>query len=359
MSKPRVGMLARSGIQCALLTAGFVLGTAVQAEPLAEADATLRKGDVAGAVKVLETAADAGNLAAKGRLAGYLLNLPAPYKDAQRACRLAIEAAEAGEAYGKQTRAECLIAGVEKSEQPYDLARELARDAQKAGVPAAGFTLYQAYVADPKYDYSPGGKVDKAKYDALAATPLAQRGEQIEAFEGLASANRVGHVNALYMTLAFLSGASAPSNIDRILGLANLLQKSGQKVPDALMARVRLAQQIKGLGTTHASPTAFRDAYSAALLAAMLKIRGVDASVCDADKVKLVRVAADPVSGAEYLPVAQPLANTYLVRGSWSETWAFSGCDKRVVVNLDFSADGWSGARFKTGVASVQPAGTP
>jgi hypothetical protein len=327
--------------------------TGVRAEPLAESEDALRKRDVPGALRILEEAAAGGNVAAKGRLASYLRTLPPPHRDWDRACALAREASAAGDGIGSITRAECLIAGTEKAEQPFVLARELARNTLKSGVPTAGFTLYMAYALDPKYRYhGQDGKPDSAKYQALAALPLAARGEQIEAFNGLAQAVTAGHVNAALVAITYLAESSAPENIDRVVNLAAILNKFGVQLTEHVTATVRVAQEIKRFGKTHASVSAFRNAYTIAMTSAATQIRGLDEkSPCDPKEIKLTQVAAQPVSKAEYLPIAKgPLANTYLLRGSWIESWTFTGCQQTVAVPLTFAADGWSGAHFTTTV---------
>lgn len=328
-----------------------VLATGVRAEPLAESEEALRKRDVPGALRILEEAAAAGNVAAKGRLASYLRTLPPPHRNWERACTLAREASAAGDAIGSITRAECLISGTEKAEQPFGLARELARNTLKSGVPTAGFTLYMAYSLDPKYRYhGADGKADGARYNALAALPLAARGEQIEAFDGLAQAMSAGHVNASLVAIAYLADSSAPGNIDRVVGLAAILSKHNVQLTEQLTATVRVAQEIKRFGKTHASVSAFRNAYTSALTGAVIQIRGLDEKVqCDLKEIRLTQVAAEPVNDAEFLPIARsPLAGTYLLRGHWIETWTFTGCQQTVALRMEFTADGWSGAHFKT-----------
>jgi uncharacterized protein len=322
-----------------------------RAEPLAEADDALRKRDVAGALRILEQAAAGGNVAAKGRLASYLRTLPPPHRNWERACALAREASAAGDAIGSITRAECLVTGAEKAEQPFVLARDLARNTLKSGVPTAGFTLYMAYSLDPKYRYyGPDGKPDSAKYNALAALPIAARGEQIEALDGLAQAMSAGQVNAALVAISYLSDSSAPGNIDRLVGLAAILSKHGVQLTEQLAATVRVAQEIQRFGNTHASVSAFRNAYTSALTGAVFQIRGLDEKTpCDIKEVKLTQVAAEPVSNAGYLPISKaPLVHTYLMSGSWIESWTFTGCQQTVALRMEFSADGWSGAHFKT-----------
>jgi hypothetical protein len=276
--------------------------------------------------------------------------MPVPYRDVERACRLAREASDGGDAIGSVTRAECLITFAEKADEPFALARELARKAQLTGSSAGSFTLYTIFTLDPRYSYVVNGKADTAKYNALAASPISERVDQIEAFGGLADAMRAGHVNAAILALVFLVESSAPGNVDRVLGLATYLQKIGEQIPQRLQPLVRMAQEIKKLGTTHASVSAFNNAFQSAIVAANLQIRGISGVPnCDAKDIRLLKVNADPVENAEYLPILKvPLLNTYLVRGNWQETWQFEGCQKNAQIKLNFTADGWSGAKFQT-----------
>ena len=346
------------------LPASIVLAMAVpvaHAEPVADAETLLRKNDVTGALRVLEDASAGGNISAKGKLAEYLRGLPPPYNNIPRACALAREAADAGDPFGAVTRAECLITGAEKSEEPMSLARQLARQAQTKGWAAGGFVLYEIFALDPKYSYSPGGKVDMNKYNALAATPVAQRGEQIEALNGLASAVRVGHQRAVAGMLGYLIATEAPGNVDRVVNLASLMQRTNVPLPKALASDVHLAQQIKQLGTSQTSVSTFRSAYTSALMAASLQIRGIgDDAGCDVKEIKITHVdGGAPIANAEYLPLDKPLENSYLVQGSWSEFWTFAGCDKTVTVTMGLTADGWGGAQFRSNAMKVGKADSP
>lgn len=324
------------------VAAVLAAGTAA-AEPLADAEAALRRGDYAGALRVLEPEAGK-NPAVKGRLASYLRNFNPPYRNVARACTLAREAAEAGDPTGLLTRAECLATGAENAKEPFALARDLARRAAKAGHNAGGFTLYYIQSLDPKYAVAGQGQEAMARYQALAALPVAARAEQIEAIEGLGESMRLGYIQAFYTGIAYLQGSSAPGNLDRMLRLAEVLQRNGFPVPEYLKAGLGTAQFVRGMGDTHASATAFRDASKAAYAAATLQLR---TPACDAKDLALVRVTAGALRDAEYLPLkGQPLAQSYLLRGAWDETWTFAACQKTVPVSVQFTADGWSGARF-------------
>ena len=320
--------------------------------PLAYADVVvdsenlLRKGDPAGALRLLEDASSSGNVAAKGKLSEYLRTFPAPYNNVPRACTLAREAADAGDAFGAVTRAECLLIGAEKAADPTTLARQLARQAQIRGWGAGGFVLYEVFALDPKYNYSTGGKPDMAKYNALAAMPLAQRGDQIEALNGLVSAMSIGHERAVVTTLGYFVNTEGPGNIDRAINLAALMQRTNVSMPISLANEIKLAQKIKQLGSSQTSVSVFKNAYTSALIAASLQIRGLK-SDCDMKDLKIIGIdGGAPVINAVYLPLNKALENTYLMQGEWSETWIFSACEKSASVTMEFTADGWGGAKY-------------
>lgn len=318
------------------------------ADPLKDAEVALKKRDVLGAIRILEQATSEGNIAAKGMLSSYLRTLPAPHRNTERACTLAKEASDVGDPMGSTTRAECLISGAEKSEQPVLLARDLARKALKAGNPSAGFILYIIYTADPKYGYSEGGSPNLAKYNALASMPISERIDQVEAFDGLTLAMRAGHVNAMKAALAYLLESSAPENISRAIGLTNLLQNNGEQIPQFLIPLLRVAQDTRHLGKTHNSALSVINVQKSASLAAKLQMFGLAQNECDNKEIKITKIEAEPIANPEYLPIAQlPLAKTYLIRGTWSENWTFSGCNQSTVIRIDFSADGWSGVKFQ------------
>jgi len=341
---PRSDM--KSSIKLILPLAIFATSIA-HAELVGKEDIPLSGSDIPGSLRLLENAAAAGNVAAKGKLAEYLRGLPPPYRNIDRSCTLAHEAADAGDLMGTLVRVECLITGGEKADEPIPLARQLARQVQAKGSPAGGFVLYEVFVLDPKYSYSPGGKVDMDRYNALAATPVAQRGEQIDALNGLSAAVSAGHVRAVATILGYLSTTVAPGNLDRMINIASGMQQSKMPIPAAVAGDVQLARQIRQIGASRTSVSTFKSAYSSALIAAAFQIRGIRNDACDAKDIKIVHVdASEPIANAVYLPLVQPLQNSYLVQGSWSESWTFAGCDKTAAVKMQFTADGWGGAQY-------------
>lgn len=333
-----------------VVTSLMLVVSVAHADPISDADALLRKNDIAGALRVLEDATAGGNLAAKGKLAEYLRILPPPNGDVARACKLAHDAADAGDAGGAATRAECVMSGTEKSDDPFPLARQLAHQAQAGGNPSAGFVLFEAFVLDPRFNYRTDGKVDMTKYNALAATPVAQRNEQIDALNGLEASARAGLNRAASVMLGYLSETQGFNNIDRVINLYSLMQRANVPVPQPLVNSTQMALQIKQLGPTRLSVSLFKNAFTTAYAAASLQIHPVGSKdACDPKTITLTHIdAVTPIDRAVYLPLNEALDKSYLVQGSWSEQWTFSGCGATKVVTMKFAADGWGGATYSS-----------
>ncbi|RQP26266.1 hypothetical protein [Piscinibacter terrae] len=257
-------------------------------------------------------------------------------------------------------RVRCLLAGVEPSDNPIQRSRELLRPALQSGSAVAGFLMYAVYSADPAYTYIRNGNVDAAQYDRLAALPVSERGPQIEALDALALGMNKGNVSAAVAVAAYLMESSAPGNAVRLRNLLGRLQHAGVDTPQ--LQRYGLAAvQATTYGPTHASPKAFTDALNAAgsAVAASTAAAGGKPPCND---VQLSQTAAGDIAGAEYLPLTnQPLVNTYLLRGTWTEQWTFAACGTKVPAEVRFTADGWSGAAFKVTLrpAAAQAASAP
>lgn len=321
--------------------------------PLANADAItdavthVRQGDLTGAVKLLEDASAKGDVTAKAQLASYLRAFPPPLRDTARGCVLAHEAADAGNPLAALTRVECLITGTEKANEPFPLARQVARKASAKDPAWGGLGLYETFLLDPKYSYRTDGKVDMNKYNTLAATPVAQRGEQTEALNGLAAAVAKGHEGAVRATLAYFTETAGPRNLDRTIKLAELMQATKIAIPPQQENDIKLARAIKQMGGTQASLLIFKNAYGSALQAAFFQLTGLGKNGCDGKDIKIVKTdAGAPVADAVYLPLNQPLENSYLVQGSWTESWTFTGCGQSAIIQMSFNADGWGGATY-------------
>ena len=340
-------MKIKASIAASVSLALVALSPFAHAEAVADAVAHVRQGDLAGAVKLLEEASAKGDVAAKGQLASYLHAFPPPLRDSARGCALAREATDAGDPVAALTRVECLITGAEKANEPFPLARQIARKASAKDPSLGGLGLYEAYLLDPKFSYRTDGKVDMNKYNALAATPVAQRGEQTEALNGLAAAVTKGHEGAVKSLLAYFGETAGPHNLDRAIRLSELMQNGKMALPPQLENDIKLARTIKQMGGTQASLLIFKNAYGSAQQAAFLQLRGLGNGGCDGKDIKIIKTdAGAPVADAVYLPLNQPLENSYLVQGNWTESWTFAGCDKTAVIKMSFSADGWGGATF-------------
>jgi hypothetical protein len=249
------------------------------------------------------------------------------------------------------TRIQCLLSGVEPAERPVEQARQLAREAHTQGDPAASFLLYLVYANDPAFTYIRNGKADMAQYQRLASLPVSQRAEQIEALDALAFAISKGHVNASLIAATYLFETSAPDNTKRLAGLTGLLQRNAIKSP--LVQRYgEAAVNALRYGGTHASAKAFNDALTSATQGAHLIFARAN-NGRDCPEMRLVTTTPGELKDAEFLPLTSRMfMNTYLLRGSWTERWVFSGCDQEVPTEVMFTADGWGGASF---AVSVQP----
>lgn len=320
---------------------------AAHASAQADADALIKKGDSASAIALLESATAKGDNSAKATLALYLSALPAPYTNVERACKLAHEAADAKEALGMIVRADCLINGNEQTAQPFDEARKMARQAQAAGAPGGGVELYKIFMADPQYRYVADGKANDAKYRQLAARPIAERGDQIDALNGLAFAAGKGNNAAMMPLLGYLIDTTAPNNAARVAYVADLMQKNGMAIPAPFTFVVQKAQWMTQLGNSNASVKIFDQAYDNIAQTVAGQFSAGKAGSCNAKEVKLTAMAAEPIADAQYLPLTAYLTDTYLVRGHWNESWTFAGCGKTIVVTAAFKADGWGNAGFE------------
>ena len=243
-------------------------------------------------------------------------------------------------------RAECVLSGVLFSPNRFEEARSLARWALARGEPAGGLMLYVAFQNDPANQSMREGHLDAEAYRKLAARTIAQRREQIEAIEGLGFAAGKRHPGAGPLLAAYFHDTVAPRNISRLGALAGLLRHGGDR--SAVVERfAREADAIaRSAPGTQASVRAFVAAYRDATAAAREGYRELTGGrSCAPEQVQLKSVAADPIEGAEYLPLTGTLvADSYLLRGRWTEAWSFQACEQAVPVRVTFEADGWGGA---------------
>ncbi|MEJ8839967.1 hypothetical protein [Ramlibacter sp. AN1133] len=244
-------------------------------------------------------------------------------------------------------RAECLLAGLVPSDKPLEEARALARAALAKGEPAGGLLLYMAFRADPATQVLREGKVDPEAYRRFAGRPLAQRREEIEAIEGLGFAAGRNNRAAGALLAAYFHDTLAPGNVTRLGALTALLARNGDH-GDTIRRFAREAEAIERQGSgTKASASAFLTIYNHAAAAAKAGYREqTGGRTCD--EARLKSVSAGEVEGAEFLPLTGNLvAQSYLVRGHWSEFWRFQACGQEVPVKVTFEADGGGGSNSR------------
>lgn len=266
---------------------------------------------------------------------------PGAGEELKRLCAtIAMSPADAREA---ARRAECVLAGAIPSSDRFEEARLFARWALTKGEPAGGLMLYLAFQNDPANQSTREGKLDAEAYRRLAARPLAQRREQIEALEGLGFAAGKGYRGAGALLAAHFHDTLAPRNVSRLGALTGLMLQNGER--DAVIARFAreadaIAREAPG---TQASARAFFGAYGDATAAAKQGYREL-AGGRACETVQLKSVQAGAIEGAEFLPLTGTLvAGSYLVRGRWTESWTFAACGQTVPVKVTFEADGWGG----------------
>lgn len=338
-------MASRGTVFALLLAAAFAAG----AQVLQQADDALRADDPARAIALLQDAAAKGDAHAKGRLSALLVNLPQPHRDTAKGCSLALEAAATGDSAGEATQAQCLLAGFLQAQDRFGKARELARKSAAQKDPAGSFALFLAFAADPRNHWRQDGKPDQQAYAALAARTVAERADQIEAYDALATAAVAGHKEAAVLLASYLFETAGPENAKRLHRYIPALTANGVRSP-LLQQYASHVADMERLGNTQASGRAFLEAYKLAAAAASVSA-GPQAENRSCRDVRMESVTSGKLEDHDYLPLKQPLvANSYLLKGKWEEQWSFIACGRSITLPVKFEADGWGGARF-----SVQP----
>jgi hypothetical protein len=277
--------------------------------------------------------------------AAHAQNAPAPRSNAEELKRLcntiAMTPADGREA---ARRAECVLAGAIPSANRFEEARVFARWAVSKGEPAGGLMLYLAFQNDPANQYMHEGKLDPQKYQRLAARTMEQRREQIDAIEALGFAASRNYPGAGALLAAYFHDTVAPRNVSRLGAITALLIKDGEH--GAVIERfAREADAIaRDAAGTKASARTFFVTYHDAAAAAQQGYRE-QAGGKSCDQVQLKSVSAGDIQDAQFLPLTGTLvAESYLVRGHWTEFWTFRACGEEVPVKVTFEADGWGGS---------------
>ena len=242
-----------------------------------------------------------------------------------------------------------LLLSADKTAANLQEAREWARKALSKGDQRSGFYLANAYLADPNNRFIVDGKADHAKYETLAKRTITQRTEQIEALEALAGSAQTGFVPAklLLATLLYEQSGGAPA--ERV---AQLL-KDVAELPPIYQTLKKNTEVVLALGPSHASPKLVTDAMMTALMGAAGQAQRKDIGTCkDVKPVKISNVT--PLQDVDWLPLKHPLiANSYPLKGHWTEDWTVMLCSSSYTVHMQFQADGLGGAYHMT---QAQPA---
>jgi TPR repeat protein len=282
--------------------------------PLAHADydkgmAAMKRGDANTAFKELRAAADRGDVRAYGPLAFHYLR-------------------------GAGT--------------PRDMtaAREWAAKAGASGDPEGEFALYAVTVSLPELNYVDAqGKVDAARYRALAARPIAGREDEMAAYDALAKAAAQKHPQASMSLAGFLADNVGEGNRARA---EQIIDGLAQKPPMFDALRKQLAA-LDALGPTLATVRIADELQPVVVKTAQAAVAARDKGKAGCAAAKPVRVERlGPVTRPIWLPLAgETMRTAYLMGGTWRERWTVDVCGASTVVLVDFRADGLGSATFE------------
>lgn len=246
---------------------------------------------------------------------------------------------------GMVRRAECILSGKLPSPDRIAEARALAKAAMQAGEPGGGLMLFLAFASDPANQFMRDGKVDPEAYRRLAARPLAQRQDQVDAIEGLGFAAGRNHRAAGVLAAGYFHDTVAPRNVARTGAMASLLMRTGERHP-LLERYAREADlALRAAAETKTSLRSLFETYRQAEAVARSAYQAQAGAGKTCDKPQLKSVSAGEIRGAEYLPLQGTVVkDSYLVKGEWTEFWTFAACGEEVPVAVNFAADGWGGA---------------
>lgn len=222
-------------------------------------------------------------------------------------------------------------------------AQNWAGKAAATGSADGEYLVYAATVALPQLNFvNREGKLDVQRYKALAARPIADREDEMAAYDMLGKAAAQGHADATLSLAGFLADNVGEGNRARSIAL---LDKAPKRPPVFDGLRKRLAE-IDAFGPTLATVRFFDDAVPAGRTAAIAAAAEKDRAKKDCTSVKLLRVQRmGPVEKPVWLPLAVPdLKQAYLMQGMWREIWTYDVCGSETGVILNFTADGMGAA---------------
>lgn len=276
------------------------------------------------------------------------LGMPADPEEAVRHLEKADRAGLVGAAVGL-AQAYTQGAGVSRD---LDEAARHGRRAAAAGDAAGAFWLSIALQQRHLSYLDAEGKVDYERYSQLAKRPLSERGIDSEARDALYWSAEQGHPLAMLSLVMTLSGTIGDDNRDRMRAWIGKLPENANP---ALPKFLQISDFMDSLGESYTSPQLFFDAQGQQMLSGSIKTCGLQAGE-NTEKRSEPRLVATsiskPLRNPVFLPSKLPAyERAYLVSGEWQETWTYTGCDKTASVVVDFTADGFGGARYRSETA--------
>jgi hypothetical protein len=267
-------------------------------------------------------------------------------KDERRGMELSRKCAQAGDSSCMVQAAESALLG---RGTPVNLpeARDWARKALRKRDVRAGLYLAQAHLSDPDNRYIIDGKPDRRKYEALARRTVAERADQIEALDALALSAQEGFIPARLFLSTVLYGQSGGMPAAKVVALLSDVNDLAPMYKKLLSN----TQQVLALGETRASPGLVQDSLQTVILGALGQAtRAGVKDVRECKDFKLTNISnSTPLQDVEWLPLKQPLlANTFPLKGTWTEDWTVNLCNASYTVPMQFQADGLGGAYHTT-----------
>jgi len=302
--------------------------------------------DYAAAFASFKAAADAGDVRGDFGLGGLYLKGLGVEKDTAEALRRYEKAAQAG-SVASATMLAVLYFGKDGVEKNLQKSREWARRSARGGDADGMVLLFRALLDDPDLQYMENGKANTDKYFKLAKRPVSERRLEIEGYDMLARAARLGQLSARTMLVAFYIDKLGEENNRKAIAI---LQATPNLQPQLEGLKSGLLE-LQNLGTTLVTLKLMHDAKTMVVVVTRARAGLQDkekSAQCPVEKMKLIRmIVSKPVESAEYLPLSeQGMEQAYLMRGTWQETWTYDVCGKEVNSPITFQADGFGGATY-------------
>lgn len=232
----------------------------------------------------------------------------------------------------------------------YAAALREARQGQAVGDARASYLVF-VVLSQTALDYrDSAGKPEMDKYFQLAARPVAERAQDVEAFDALYRAAEAGFLPAVLGLAAVESGVLGDGNRGRMMALLQALPPPQKQ---ALAGYESVARAMEGLGQSLASPRLFIDTLELERVVATMKGCGARPGAAPATLVSTA--VSTPLHDTVYLPsMVRGYERAFLIAGQWQEEWTFQACGKTVALKIDFSADGIGGAHMSSNIQAAR-----